>query len=381
MRTPLDVIVTHIEVNERHGVGVLLRAIFGEGDGMAVVRSRDDFDGAQSFGARALKVGHRRGWRWLARRRVARAIGDLRVARILCIPYFPADLQNALALHDLHGAPLCTWIMDDQTLEQRNIPELLMSQLMERSQLRLAISPELGEAYAARFGVSFGVVPPLVAARLTGLVPAPPPPGGRGLVIGNLWGRAWYEDLRRSVREAGLAVDWCSPAGLHSYWAGLDPAALEADGIRPLGALGEAALVERLRAAPFVLVPTGTLDDRDDHRHLTRYSLPSRIAFTIATAQAPIIVVGSEDSAAARFVTRTGVGLSAAYEGRALRRAVEVASSEEGSRRLRSRSAALAPGFSAEGAAAWLWGSLAAGRPLDDRYERLVAGPAQGPSG
>ena len=374
MPAPLDALVTHIEVNDRHGVGVLLQAIFGEGVGLAVIRSRDDFGGAQQFGERAFRIGHRRGWRWLARRRVAHAVGDLRVGRILCVPYFPADLQNALALQELHGAPLCTWLMDDQTLEPGHIPERLMAELLERSRLRLAISPELRDAYAARFGLPIGVVPPLVAARVAGLAPVGrPAPNGRGLVIGNIWGRTWYDELRRTVREAGLALDWCSPAGLHSYWKGLDPAALEADGVHPLGALSEAALVERLRASPFVLVPTGTLDERDDHRHLTRFSLPSRIAFAIATAQVPVIVLGSGESAAARFVTRTGVGVAAPYDGTALRRAVEQVASSEGANRFRARAAELAPGFSAEGAASWLWESLAAGRPLDNRYERLVA--------
>lgn len=375
MPTRLDAVVTHIEVNERHGVGVLLQAIFGEGAGLAVFRSRDDFGGVQRFGERSCGIEQKAGWRWLARRRVARATGDLQVARILCVPYFTADVRNALALQDLHGAPLCTWLMDDQTLEQRSIPEPLMAELLARSRLRLAISPELGEAYAARFGLAFGVVPPLVAARLTGVAPAVGrEPGARGLVIGNIWGRAWYEDLRRAVREAGLHLDWCSPAGLHSYWAGLEPSALEADGIQPLGALTEAALIERLRAAPYVLVPTGTLDESDDHRHLTRFSLPSRVAFAIATAQVPLIVLGSSESAAARFVTRTGVGLAAPYESQALRRAVAEVTGAEGSARLRARSSELAPSFSAAGAVDWLWGSLAAGRPVDDRYERLVGG-------
>jgi hypothetical protein len=370
---PLDALVTHIEVNERHGVGVLLQAIFGGGDGLTVIRSRDDFGGAQPFGERTFRIDHRRSWRWLSRRRVGRATVGLRVKRILCVPYFTADLMNALALHELHDAPICTWLMDDQTLEPRHIPAPLMAELLQRSRLRLAISPELRDAYVERFGVRFGVVPPLVSARLTGVALAVVPvPSTRGLVVGNIWGQSWYQDLRRAVREAGLQLDWCSPAGLHSYWEGLDPAALAADGIHPLGALTEAALVERLRAAPFILVPTGTLDERDDHRHLTRFSLPSRITFAIAAAQVPVIVLGSGESAAARFVTSAGVGLSAPHDGMALRRAVETVTSVEGSKCFRARAAELGPGFTAEGAAAWLWESLAAGRPIDERYERLA---------
>jgi hypothetical protein len=377
MQALLDAIVTHIEVNERHGVGVLLQALFGGGAGLAVVRSRDDFGGQQRFGDRTFRIDHRRGWRWLARRRVARLVGDLLVRRILCVPYFTADIQNALALADLTSAPLCTWLMDDQIIEAARVPPRLMAALLARSRLRLAISPELGDAYARRFGVTFSVVPPLVAPALVGSGSGVASPSDRGLVLGNIWGRAWYDDLRRAVREARLQVDWCSPAGLQTYWKGLDPAALEADGICPLGALGEAALVERLRAAPFVLVPTGTLGTRDDHRHLTRFSLPSRITFVIATAQVPVIVLGSEDSAAAHFVTQAGVGLTIPYQADALRRAVADVTTPITAARLRARAAALAPGFSAEGAADWLWSSLAAGHPIDDRYARLM-GPATG---
>jgi hypothetical protein len=40
---------------------------------------------------------------------------------------------------------------------------------------------------------------------------------------------------------------------------------------------------------------------------------------------------------------------------------------------IRARAAELAPSFAAEPVADWLWRSAAAGRPVDDRYERLFA--------
>jgi hypothetical protein len=380
---PVDALVTHIEVNGRHGVGQLLGTLFGDGPELVVIRSRTHFGGEHSLPGRALRLKHGRQPRPLVRARVAWALRGLEVRRVLCVPYYPDDVRTALALAEGRGLPLATWLMDDQNLASPGIPDDLMAALLRRSRLRLAISPELRDGYVAKYGLSFGFAPPLVPGRL--LRPPGEPvdlaPDARGLVIGNIWGQRWYQGLRRAVRGAGLSLDWSSPAGVRAYWDGLDPVALAANGITALGALPETEFVARLRAAPFVVVPSGTLDADDDHASLSRYSLPSRIVFAMAVAHVPIVVLGSPETAAARFVSRAGLGVVAPYEPEALRAAVVQVTAPTARRQVAARAAALAPAVSADGGRDWLWRSLQEGRPSDGRFERLLdtATPHRGP--
>ena len=44
-----DAVVTHTEVNDRHGVGVLLRRLFRDRNNVLTVRSSDHYDGQQDF--------------------------------------------------------------------------------------------------------------------------------------------------------------------------------------------------------------------------------------------------------------------------------------------------------------------------------------------
>lgn len=380
---PLDAVVSHCEVNDRHGVGVLLRTLFGAGGEVVAVRSRDDYGGRQEFGACAVRVRHRRGSRGAARRRVARALRGVEIRRVLCVPYYPDDVTTAIALHD-GGAPLVTWIMDDQNILEPSIPDELMAELLAKSGVAFAISPELRDAYAAKYRRPIWLAPPLVAADRVG------PPGGedvpatgRPMIIGNIWGARWYQDLRRTVRGTGVRLDWSSPAGLATFWKGFDRAALAADGVDAVGALPEPEFVERLRAAPFVVVPSGTLDEVDDRPGISRFSLPSRIVFAVAAAHAPVIVLGSPDTAAARFVAAHGLGAVAPYEPDAFRATVAELTTAEAQRRVRLRASGIAGRFSADGAVEWLWRSLEAGAPADDRFESIappVAAPPVAPS-
>jgi hypothetical protein len=365
-----DVVVIHDEVNAAHGVGALLLTLFGEGRGIATVRSRDHYDGTQRFGEERLRLEHGGASRAGAYANVLRATAGLAPRRILCAPYYADDARTAVALRDLHDAPLCTWIMDDQNVAEGGIPDALMEELLRKSRLRLAISPELRSAYEERYGLRFAYAPPVVPAALVRTSAAPPPPPGRGLVVGNVWGRRWLELLRRTVRGSGVELDWTSPSGYR--YEQFDAAALAKDGIHPQGEVAQPEYLARLRACPYVVVPSGTLDAQDDRPGISRFSLPSRIPFVLAVCHAPILVLGSPDTAAARFVERLGVGRSVPYDPARFREAVAELERPDVQVAHRARAAALAPRFSSEGVREWLWRSLEAGAPADDRFERLA---------
>jgi hypothetical protein len=370
---PVDVVVAHCEVNGRHGTGVLLQRILGVGEGVVSVRSRDLYGGEQSFGARRVRVSHGTPPADVEAR-VALLLGGLRVRRILCCPYYADDARTALALAERTGAPLLTWLLDDQNLHAGEIPDEPLRALLGRSALRLAVSPELRDAYAAKFGLPIALAPPVAPEALLLRAPVAPDPARvaarHGLLLGNVWGPGWLEALCGALAGSGLALDWPAMGG--TPWRTDDPARLAAAGIRPVPHLAEEALVAALRASPFVVVPTGALAGEDSHGALARLSLPSRIPFAAATAGTPVLVLGHAETAAARFVLRHGLGRVAPYERRAVEEAVAALLEPAAQRAHREAAARLAPALSSEGMAEWLWGSLAAGAPLDARFAPLA---------
>jgi hypothetical protein len=196
------------------------------------------------------------------------------------------------------------------------------------------------------------------------------------LLFGNIWGVRWFDMLLETIRESGLRLAWSCPMDVRVAGKYLSRRDLARSGLDALGALPEEEFVATLRAAPFVVVTSGTLDERDDHPAISRLSLPSRIVFALAVAQPPILVLGHPDTAAARFVVGNRIGMTAPYEPGAFREAVERIVQPDVQREMRSRAAAMASRFSAAGAREWLWDSLANGGPADLRFE--PPGPRSG---
>jgi len=373
----VDVVVSHAEVNDRHGTAVLTQRLFGLDPDVVSVRSHDDYDARQRFGAWSVRIPHPRPADPAAARRLRRAFRGVLIRRVVAIPFYPDDVRNALALADLGSGPLGTYVMDDQNVEAAGIPDALLLSLLARSTLRLAISEELRDAYQTKFGLPFTFLPPLIDPALVLRTPAMPPREAlerrHGVMIGNVWGQGWLSRLCRTVSDAGLEIDWFSSAGLN--WHVLGVAELGRAGIRWHPGPPDEELVQVLRRAAFALLPTGTLDAEDDHRAIARLSLPSKLVYTTAAAHLPTLVLGHPDTAAARFVTRTGVGMALPYDGRALAAAVDEVVRPEVQAEIRARAAELAPAFSAEGVGEWIWRSLSAGGAVDDRWGRLGRTP------
>jgi hypothetical protein len=373
-----DAIVTHVEVNERHGVGVLLKRVFRGRGRLIVIRSQDHYGGAQDFGELRLRIGHDKTSRPAVFRRVLQEMERHTAARILCVPYYADDVRNAIALRAIYGAKLCTWLMDDQNIYASGIPDDLMAELLRESSLRLAISPELAAAYGEKYGCRVWLMPPVVdRAHILRELRPPPEPGREkpwGVIVGNVWGRRWLEFLRATVRASGITLRWYS-RDYFRFIAG-DRESLARDSIWiPEGPpLGDEDLIGVLRGAPFVAVPSGTLDESDDRRFIARMSLPSRIPFILATSHTPVLVLGDRRTAAARFVLEAGVGLVCPYARGPFQAAVERIMRPEVNLAMRQKALDLAPVFSDEGAAEWIWQSLARGAPVDDRFEKLMAG-------
>jgi hypothetical protein len=144
-------------------------------------------------------------------------------------------------------------------------------------------------------------------------------------------------------------------------------------GVNPCGLVPEVELVEKLRRSAFVVVPTGTMDSRDDRKELSRLSLPGRIIFALATSNTPIIILGHKEAPAAQFIERFQVGVTCEYSGESLKSAVAHVTNPEVQSQMRQNSVLAASQFSDKNINQWLWKSIRHGYPYDLRFEELFA--------
>jgi hypothetical protein len=299
-----------------------------------------------------------------------------KVRRALCIPYLPGEAVVSLAVKELYGMPLCTYVMDDKNVAADGISDALMEELLAKSDLRLVIGPEMRDAYEQKYGMKFWVVPPLVSEEVirTTLTSSPSEAEGeRGVLLGNIWGQRWLDLLRKAFRGTGRKVDWyCNikdPKMLN-----FDRDAMEQDGIRLMEPVLEADLPSTLCRYSYAVVPTDPLDEQSPEAvaAIARFSLPSRIPTLVATSQLPILVIGSPDTSAAGFVERFQLGRITPYDSQAVLSAVDYLLDPKVQREIRERSLALSRNFTARNAADWIWRSLEQGMPCDMRYEALM---------
>jgi hypothetical protein len=364
-----DVIITPVEVNNSHGTGVLLQMVFGGEENIVSIRSLDQYGGRQDFGL-PLKIVHGADSRDAAFARVEQALRGIAVRRVVCVPYQPDDVMTAIAIQGIFGASLCSYIMDDQNVAVRGIEDGAMRELLEKSSLRLAISPEMRAAYERKFGLPFFYAPPVAPARLLPSqlhAPVTPPDARHGVVIGNLWSSRWPELLRRTVRNSGVTLSY--PRGDSLAISAED---LRADGIFPRARMEDEELVRMLRSMWFAVLPSGTLDQLEDRRWMAEFSLPSRLVYLMSTSHIPVIVLGSRETAASHFVEQFGIGVTSSYDRASFKNAVDHITRPEVNLAMRRRGLLAAGRFVDTGVGEWIWQSLERGEPIDRRFEDLM---------
>lgn len=375
----VDVIINVVEINDRHGVGILLKRIFKQRSQIISIRTLNVYQGEQSFGIDDVLLG-KGSSRSKILAEVERALAGWNVRRILCIPYHIEEIFAALAVRELFGAEICTYLMDDQNVLFDGIPDDLMSELLSKSGLCLAISPEMRDVYQAKYSIPIYFAPPVIPAALANhhhdALPCDRPDRQKlGAIFGNVWSPKWLELLRAMTRESGIQLDWYGNTG--ADWNFSDRERLSNDGIIERGFLPtEADVVAVLQNYAYVIVPSGTLDLQDDNSATAWLSLPSRIPFILATTNTPIIVLGNQSTAAARFVTRFGLGTSADYDPVSFKAAVDYVTQESVRASTIENAVKIAPQFINEQMDEWIWQSLALGKPVDDRFEALLTAPS-----
>ncbi|MBV9488748.1 MAG: hypothetical protein JO069_03360 [Verrucomicrobia bacterium] len=366
---PATLIITHAEICNRHGTGSLLRMTFENEDPLLVFYSRAYF--GENLLGEAFHVEHPNSDLDTAKRKVAAILQNRPVRRIFCVPFYPDDAFSALAAHAVTGAPLIMYVMDDQNVFANGIPDRLMKPLVDAATLRFAISETLRSAYQEKFGVPFWVIPPVASERHFAPTDFYPETNQEpaGVLIGNVWSLEALQDLRKTVSASGFKLHWYGNAG--KPFINLDANELEGEGIVLHPNLPDIPLIQELRKFDYGIMPSGMLTGKTEHDWLFKASLPSRLIYQITTANLPIIVLGSPETEAARFILRMELGTCCAYEPDAFRRAVVAVTEPGRAREIRERAKRLAPAFRSDSLAGWLWESLKRGAPVDDRYERL----------
>ena len=91
----------------------------------------------------------------------------------------------------------------------------------------------------------------------------------------------------------------------------------------------------------------------------------------------PMLILGSPDTAAARFVTRLGLGTSSNYDAAVAAAKIRLLTAPMERSRMLDNDRAIAPRFIVPDCGEWLWRSLAAARPEPTPFDGLFEPPAE----
>jgi len=399
-----QVIVSACEINARHGTGLLIQYMFDNFDAMATVNSYHCYNGDRvSSRVHHSLTQHDKLKRHEIYDQIFDWFGQSPPRQAFVVPYFKSDFLMAMALKDLFQTKICLHIMDDNCL-YGDIPHAVTQEAIDKSDLLLVISPEMRQHYEQSFGRKAYILPPVVPNEyIPGVVNNPsvsavagssqPTPGPnvwqriqgmfshrrrnqsshdspRGILIGNIWDNSWLDLLRTTIRDSGLQVDWYSN-NPNAVWLQGSQEELARDGIHLHGSLWGEDLIQELRRRPFAIMPSGLLAGEGCKESIARLSLPSRIPFVISTAHLPVIALGSAETAASRFISRFGLGMTVDYDGQQLKSAVSQILLPERQAEARQRAHKIAGNFSAAAMQDWIWRSLDKQIPIDDRFENL----------
>jgi hypothetical protein len=95
--------------------------------------------------------------------------------------------------------------------------------------------------------------------------------------------------------------------------------------------------------------------------------------FVLTQTQTPMMVLGHQDTAAARFVNQFGLGGSSNYDAAEAQETIVEITAPTRRAEILANARRISPAFLMSEAGDWIWSSLAAGRtepaPFDDLYQ------------
>ena len=376
LRAELNLLISAVEINDCHGVGIFLRRLFPDTSNFIAIRSSSLYGGENHFGSAGFELGKEIPGPEQRGARLRQILQGHKVDRILAVPYYIEDFENAYAAKSLTGAPLCVFLMDDQNIFERCVPDRTVFRLLRAADFRLAISQEMGLAYQEKFGVSFHVLPPVMTKLPPDIAPRDFVSGARrAALLGNIWRPETLQLFRELIRNSDICVDWFGN-GPKASWLRVNASDLEKDNIFCQGFLPDTALLERLKRYPLMIVPSGSLGPDDPNVAFSRLSLPSRLIFALVGAQIPALVLGSKETAAGRFVRNLGIGTVAGYDSEDFARAILYLMDPENQRLLRENGRTVASRLVLEEGGEWIWRSLERRKPATLQFTEVFPLPS-----
>ena len=158
-------------------------------------------------------------------------------------------------------------------------------------------------------------------------------------------------------------------------WLDTNAGDLEKGNIFCQGFLPDTALLERLKRYPFMIVPSGSMGPDDPNVAFSRLSLPSRLIFALVGAQVPILVLGSDQTAAGRFVRNLRIGTVAGYDRGEFAKAISYLMDPVNQRILRQNGLRIASQFVLEEGGEWIWRSLEGRKPATLQFSEIFPSP------
>lgn len=370
----LNVVVTGNEVTNQHGTGPLVQRVSQGWTNVFAIRARNDWGGNQDFGDWHVCLSRGAATRAGAFRSVLGILRGHNVARVLSVPFLPDEFYTSIALQECFGAKLAVYLMDDQNVATKQIPDSLMREFLERCSLRLATHPELQLIYERKYEMPFHVLPAIVPACLISPTETAAAFGNdaSGALIGSFWDQSWFDRLCSVLSRCNRKIDWFG--NNKSPWLNLSMKSLAKAGITAHGVIPEARLAGELAKYPFVIVPAGALDGKESNAGVARLSLPGRILFAVATSHTPVLLIGNSRTCGAHFVNHFGVGEVVPYNAADVAAAMERMSQPEAQMRMRHAAAKISATLSDAGISEWLRRSIDLGAPIDNRFKEFFAG-------
>lgn len=370
-----DLFIAANEVCAAHGTGILIMRLMEQSNAPVLIRTdtlyggRCDVEPVEEF---VFNLARR------SRKETVDQVGDwLRPyapRMIVCVPYYENELHIALAAKALTGAPLAIYLMDDNVLYANGIDRAVMAEALKAADVRFVISPEMRNEYQNQFREKFWVLPPLVAGKFLRKAPSKPPEnlGAKrsAVIVGNVWDQDWLGLLRKTLKDSSWEATWYT-GGDTPAWLNFDVEEMAADGLRWVKETPQHLINDAVEKAPFIIVPYGTMAETGHQLALSKMSMPSRIPFIIATAGAPILVLGHPDTGAAKLVRRFDIGETCPYDGKAFDAAAERLLDPKRQAEIRARAHEIAPTFRSEGSLELIRSAVRTGAPADRRFETL----------
>ena len=92
------VLISAVEINDHHGVGVYLARLFQRDANVIALRSKSLYGGRCVFSPRSFEIGRSNAvglGKW--RSKMAALSSEMEAKRIIAVPYYPQDFENAFS--------------------------------------------------------------------------------------------------------------------------------------------------------------------------------------------------------------------------------------------------------------------------------------------